>query len=164
MKIKSGIGFDVHAFAPGRRLIIGGVDIPHEKGLDGHSDADVLTHAITDALAGPALGKDIGNLFPDTDAVYKNADSLNLLGKAVSLIKQNGWAPGNIDAVIIAQTPKMAPHIPLMREKLAAVLDISVEDVTIKATTTEYLGFAGRKEGIAALAVATIYRSLGGEK
>ena len=157
MKIKSGIGFDAHPFSHGRRLIIGGVDIPFGRGLDGHSDADVLIHAVIDAIATPALGEDIGHLFPDTDPSYKNADSLELLKRTVDLVRQNGWKPGNVDAVIIAQTPKMAPHIPLMREKLASAIGIPLEDITIKATTTEYMGFTGREEGIAALASTIIY-------
>ncbi|MDR0453741.1 MAG: 2-C-methyl-D-erythritol 2,4-cyclodiphosphate synthase [Deferribacteraceae bacterium] len=164
MNVKTGIGFDAHAFIHGRQLIIGGADIPYDRGLDGHSDADVLTHAIIDALAGPALGKDIGNLFPDTDPSYKNADSLKLLKNTITLMREKGWATGNVDAEIIAQAPKMAQHIPLMTEKLSDAIGIPAEDISIKATTTEHLGFTGRKEGIAALAVALIYRLTGGDK
>jgi len=164
MKIKCGIGFDAHAFIQNRPLIIGGVNIPFDYGLNGHSDADVLTHAVIDALAGPALGKDIGALFPDTDLSYKNADSLGLLKKTIDLMLQNGWEPGNVDAVIIAQTPKMVSYVTSMREKLAAAMGISVEWITIKATTTEHMGFTGRKEGIAAMATALIYQQIGGDK
>ncbi|MDR2870353.1 MAG: 2-C-methyl-D-erythritol 2,4-cyclodiphosphate synthase [Deferribacteraceae bacterium] len=152
----SGIGFDAHAFAEERALIIGGVHIPHHLGLLGHSDADVLAHAITDAIAGVALGKDIGNLFPDSDAKYKGADSLILLADTAALVRRAGFAIRHVDAVIIAQEPKMAPHIPAMREKLATAMGVLVNNMTIKATTTEYMGFTGRKEGIAAMAVATL--------
>ena len=161
IKIRSGIGFDAHTLIHGRQLIIGGVDIPFDRGLDGYSDADVLIHAIIDALVGPALGCDIGNIFQDTDPFYKNADSIKLLKTTVSLIRQRGWKPGNIDAVIIAQTPKMAPYIPSMRDNLSAAMEIPKEDVTIKATTTEYMGFTGREEGIAALATALLYQQRG---
>lgn len=158
MKIKSGIGFDAHRFARGRKLVIGGVEIDYDLGLDGHSDADVLIHAIVDALAGPALGRDIGNLFPDSDAAYKGIDSKILLAKAVEMIRQAGFEISNVDAEIIAQKPKMAPHIPLMRSVLADVMRIDVQDVTVKATTTERMGFTGREEGIAALATAVIIK------
>lgn len=160
IKIKTGIGYDVHAFAEGRQLIIGGVNIPYEKGLLGHSDADVLCHAVSDAITGPSLGKDIGNLFPDNDMSYKDANSILLLKKAVELVAQAGYTISSVDAVIIAQAPKMAVHIPQMRQNLADTLGILLEDVTIKATTTEYLGFTGRKEGIAALSVATLTREM----
>ncbi|MCD8554008.1 2-C-methyl-D-erythritol 2,4-cyclodiphosphate synthase [Seleniivibrio sp.] len=158
MKIKSGIGFDAHRFARGRKLVIGGVEIDFDLGLDGHSDADVLIHAIVDAVAGPALGKDIGNLFPDTDGAYKGIDSKILLAKAVEMIRLAGFDISNVDAEIIAQKPKMAPHIPLMRETIAGVMGLSLEDVTIKATTTEKMGFTGREEGIAALATAIVIK------
>jgi 2-C-methyl-D-erythritol 2,4-cyclodiphosphate synthase len=158
MKIKTGIGFDAHRFAAGRKLFIGGVHIPHDIGLAGHSDADVLIHAIIDAVAGPSLGCDIGNLFPDTDGRYKGIDSKILLKNAVAKITQEGFTISNIDAQIIAQTPKMAPHIKSMRETLAEVIGISFDDITIKATTTEKMGFTGRKEGIAAIAVATLIK------
>jgi 2-C-methyl-D-erythritol 2,4-cyclodiphosphate synthase len=156
MNILTGIGFDAHAFADNRRLIIGGVEIAHTQGLAGHSDADVLAHAITDAIAGVALGKDIGKLFPDNDMKYKDADSLVLLADTATLVRRAGFAIGHVDAVIIAQEPKMAPHIDAMRTKLAAAMGILTENVTLKATTTEYLGFTGRKEGIAAVAISTI--------
>jgi 2-C-methyl-D-erythritol 2,4-cyclodiphosphate synthase len=158
MKIKSGIGFDAHKFEEGRELFIGGVKIDYELGLAGHSDADVLIHAIVDSIAGPALGKDIGNIFPDSDSAYKNIDSKILLKKTVDMIKSEGWEISNIDAEIIAQKPKMAKHIPMMRMVLADVIGIEVEDVTIKATTTEKMGFTGRGEGIAALSTALIIR------
>ena len=159
--VKTGIGFDVHSFAPGRALIIGGVNIPHEMGLMGHSDADVLTHAVIDAIVGVTLSKDIGRLFPDTDMNYKNANSLILLQEAIRQVYAAGYNIGNVDAVIIAQTPKMSPYIDAMRINLSVTIGINTEDITIKATTTEYLGFTGRKEGIAAVAVANVWRQGG---
>ncbi|ADD69224.1 2C-methyl-D-erythritol 2,4-cyclodiphosphate synthase [Denitrovibrio acetiphilus DSM 12809] len=158
MKIKTGIGFDAHRFAAGRELYVGGIKIDSPYGLDGHSDADVLIHAIIDALAGPALGRDIGNLFPDNDIKYKNIDSKVLLADAVKLIKDAGWTISNVDAQIIAQKPKMAPHIPAMRKVLAEIIEIPEEDMTIKATTTEKMGFTGRGEGVASIAVATLIK------
>jgi 2-C-methyl-D-erythritol 2,4-cyclodiphosphate synthase len=158
IKIKTGIGFDVHAFEEGRPLIIGGVTIPYKAGLLGHSDADVLAHALTDAILGPTLGMDIGTLFPDTDPHYAGADSVKLLERAVTRVLDAGYKIGSADCVIIAQLPKMAPHIPEMRRVLSIALGVEEEDLTIKATTTEYMGFTGRGEGIAALAVATVYR------
>lgn len=151
-----GHGYDVHAFADNRKCIIGGVDIPCEKGLLGHSDADVLLHAVSDSLLGAAALGDIGRHFPDTDSAYKGADSLVLLGRVVSLIGEKGYKVNNIDATIIAQTPKMAPHIEKMRENVAGVLGVSVDCVNIKATTEEKLGFTGRKEGISAHCVCLI--------
>jgi 2-C-methyl-D-erythritol 2,4-cyclodiphosphate synthase len=151
-----GHGYDVHAFADNRKCIIGGVDIPCEKGLLGHSDADVLLHAISDSLLGAAALGDIGRHFPDTDSAYKGADSLVLLGRVVSLIGEKGYKVNNIDATIIAQTPKMAPHIEKMRENVAGVLGVSVDCVNIKATTEEKLGFTGRKEAISAHCVCLI--------
>ncbi|MGE4317439.1 MAG: 2-C-methyl-D-erythritol 2,4-cyclodiphosphate synthase [Deferribacterales bacterium] len=159
MKIKTGIGFDAHRFKRGRRLIIGGVEIDYDLGLDGHSDADVLIHAIVDAIAGPSLGKDIGNIFPDTDDSYKDIDSKILLKKAAEMIRTAGYEISNIDAEIIAQKPKMAPHIQNMREILAQTLGMDTEDITIKATTTEKMGFTGRGEGIAAVASALVIRN-----
>lgn len=156
MKIKTGIGIDAHRFASDRKLIIGGIEVPYELGLDGHSDADVLIHAIIDAFVGPALGKDIGCLFPDTDASFKDIDSKILLKKACELTHAAGWSISNIDAEIIAQKPKMKPYIVDMRKVLADVMGLHVEDVTIKATTTEKMGFTGRGEGIAAMATALI--------
>jgi 2-C-methyl-D-erythritol 2,4-cyclodiphosphate synthase len=156
--VKTGIGFDVHGFAPERKLILGGVTIPHALGLMGHSDADVLAHAITDAIVGVALGKDIGRIFPDTDQQYKGADSLLLLQEAVRQVNAAGYVISSVDAVIIAQAPKMSPYIDDMRRNLSAVLALPIEDVTIKATTTEYLGFTGRKEGIACICTANVWR------
>ena len=158
--MKTGFGFDVHAFAEGRRLILGGVDIPYEKGLAGHSDADVLIHAIIDALSGIALKKDIGQLFPDTDSSYLNISSLELLRRTVELISQNGYRINNVDCTVAAQAPKLAGYIPEMSSKLAECMNIDEGDISIKATTTEKLGFTGRKEGIAAFAVATIFREI----
>lgn len=145
-----GHGYDVHAFAENRKCIIGGVDIPYEKGLLGHSDADVLLHAVADSLLGAAALGDIGKHFPDTDSAYKGADSLVLLSNVVSLIGEKGYSVCNIDATVIAQAPKMAPHIEQMRVNIASALGISVDCVNVKATTEEKLGFTGRKEGISA--------------
>lgn len=156
MNIRIGHGFDVHAFANDRKLIIGGVEIPHELGLLGHSDADVLLHAICDALLGAAGLGDIGRHFPDSDPRYKGIDSRELLRHVHGLLKGQGWRVGNVDATIIAQAPKMAPHITAMRNNIAADLDTPVETINVKATTTERLGFTGRGEGIAAEAVCLI--------
>ena len=156
MNIRIGHGFEVHAFAEGRRLVIGGVDIPHDRGLLGHSDADVLIHAICDALLGAAGLGDIGRHFPDSDPRYKGIDSRELLRHVGGLLDARGWRVGNVDATIIAQAPRTAPHIPAMREHLAADLGIPVEALNVKATTTEKLGFTGRGEGIAAEAVCLI--------
>jgi 2-C-methyl-D-erythritol 2,4-cyclodiphosphate synthase len=156
MNIRVGHGFDVHAFASGRKLIIGGVDIPHERGLLGHSDADVLLHALCDALLGAAALGDIGKHFPDSDPRYKGIDSRELLRHVAGLLAEKGWKVGNVDATIIAQAPKMAPHIPAMRAHIAADLGVAEAGVNVKATTTEKLGFTGRGEGIAAEAVALI--------
>lgn len=158
-KIKIGHGFDVHQLVAGRSLIIGGVDIPFDRGLLGHSDADVLLHAIADALLGAAALGDIGKHFPDTDARYKGIDSRQLLRQVVSLLTANGFAIGNIDATIIAQAPRMSPHIAAMRANIAADTSLALDDVNVKATTTEELGFAGRGEGIASEAVCLIYRA-----
>jgi 2-C-methyl-D-erythritol 2,4-cyclodiphosphate synthase len=158
MNIRIGHGFDVHAFAAGRRLIIGGVDIPHDRGLLGHSDADVLLHAICDALLGAAGLGDIGKHFPDSDPQYKGIDSRKLLRHVGELLKRQGWNTGNIDATIIAQAPRMAQYVPSMRENIAADLNLVLEQVNVKATTTEKLGFTGRGEGIAAEAVCLIAR------
>jgi 2-C-methyl-D-erythritol 2,4-cyclodiphosphate synthase len=156
MNIRIGHGFDVHAFAEGRRLIIGGVDIPHDRGLLGHSDADVLLHAICDALLGAAALGDIGKHFPDSDPRFKGIDSRKLLRHVAELLDGRGWKVGNVDATIIAQAPKMAPHIATMREYIAEDIGIAAEQVNVKATTTERLGFTGREEGIAAEAVCLI--------
>ena len=158
--MRVGQGFDVHALVAGRKLIIGGVDIPYEKGLDGHSDADVLLHAVCDALLGAAALGDIGRHFPDTDSRYKNADSRMLLRQASALVQEAGYRVVNIDATIIAQAPKMAPHIPSMVNNIAADLGLSRGQVNIKATTTEGLGYTGRGEGIAAEAVVLLNRAV----
>ncbi len=154
--MRVGQGFDVHALVTGRKLIIGGVDIPNEKGLDGHSDADVLLHAVCDALLGAGALGDIGRHFPDTDSRYKNADSRMLLREVSRLVQEAGYRIVNIDATIIAQAPKMAPHIPSMVNNIAADLGLSHGQVNIKATSTEGLGFTGRAEGIAAEAIVLL--------
>ena len=151
--MRIGHGYDVHRLVEGRKLIMGGVEIPWEKGLLGHSDADVLLHAISDAILGAIGEGDIGRHFPDTDAAYKGADSLKLLERVVQLAEGKGWKLGNLDATIIAQQPKMAPHITTMRQNIATVLDADVAQVNVKATTEEGLGFSGRGEGISAHAV-----------
>lgn len=154
--MRIGLGLDAHAFADGRKLIIGGVDIPHDRGLGGHSDADVLLHAICDALLGAAALGDIGRHFPDTDARYKGADSRGLLREVAALVRRSGFAVGNVDAVIVAQAPRMAPYIETMCANIAADLSLNVGQINIKATTTEQLGFTGRREGIAAQAVCLL--------
>ena len=154
--LRIGHGYDVHAFADDRRCIIGGVDIPYERGLLGHSDADVLLHAISDSLLGAAALGDIGKHFPDNDPAYEGADSLVLLGRVVELISSRGYRINNIDATVIAQAPKMAPYIEKMRENIARVLEVEVDRVNVKATTEEKLGFTGRKEGISAHCVCLI--------
>lgn len=159
IKYKIGLGYDVHQFAEGRDLWLGGIKIEHTKGLLGHSDADVLIHAICDALLGAASLRDIGYNFPDTDNAYKNIDSKILLKRTIDLVRSKGWEISNIDSTICAQEPKLNPHIEDMRACLASVLGVDVDDVSIKATTTEHLGFVGRKEGIAAYAVALIVES-----
>ena len=154
--IRVGIGYDVHRFEADRKLILGGVEIPHEQGLAGHSDADALTHAIIDALLGAAALGDIGAHFPDTDAAYRDADSRKLLARVVALLREKGMKPNNVDSVVVAQRPKLAPHIPEMREVISSILGISPDLVGIKATTSERMGFVGREEGVAAHAVCTI--------
>ncbi len=156
MSFRIGQGFDVHAFAKGRRLVLGGVEIPHDLGLAGHSDADVLSHAVCDALLGAAGLGDIGRHFPDTDARYKDADSLDLLAKVVAAVQEQGLSVANVDATVIAEAPKLAPYIEDMRNRLANCLNISADRVNVKATTTESLGFTGRREGMAAMAVALL--------
>jgi 2-C-methyl-D-erythritol 2,4-cyclodiphosphate synthase len=153
-----GHGFDVHALVEGRRLIIGGVDIPHERGLAGHSDADVLLHAICDALLGAAGLGDIGRHFPDTDKAYAGIDSRILLRRVVEQLHAGGWGIGNVDATLVAQAPRMAPHIARMTAHIADDLGVAIDRVNVKATTTEKLGFTGRGEGIAAEAVCLIVR------
>ncbi|MQR93788.1 2-C-methyl-D-erythritol 2,4-cyclodiphosphate synthase [Fictibacillus phosphorivorans] len=157
--MRIGQGFDVHAFSEGRPLIIGGVTIPYEKGLLGHSDADVLLHAITDALLGAAGEGDIGKHFPDTDPAYKDADSKRLLLDSWKLVERKGYVLGNIDCTIIAQKPKMLPYIEEMRGVIAGIFGVEVERINVKATTTEKLGFPGREEGIAAQAVVLIEKA-----
>ncbi len=156
--IRIGHGYDVHKLTEGRDLILGGVTIPHSLGLLGHSDADVLLHAVADALLGALALGDIGQHFPDTDPAYKGADSLKLLGHVAGLIAQHGYRVGNLDAVILAQKPKLAPHIPQMRENIAQVLGIPVSAVSVKATTEERLGFTGREEGISAHCVVLLMK------
>ncbi|MHB1086099.1 MAG: 2-C-methyl-D-erythritol 2,4-cyclodiphosphate synthase [Thiobacillus sp.] len=156
--VRVGHGFDVHAFAENRKLIIGGVDIPNERGLAGHSDADVLLHAICDALLGAAGLGDIGRHFPDTDAAFSGIDSRILLRRVAEQLQQSNWRVGNVDATIIAQAPKMAPHIARMTAHIADDLGVAIDRVNVKATTTEKLGFTGRGEGIAAEAVCLIER------
>jgi len=158
MTIRIGQGFDVHQLVEGRKCIIGGVDIPYEKGLLGHSDADVLLHAVADAVLGALALGDIGKHFPDTSADYKDADSLVLLKRVWTLAVERGYALGNLDATIIAQAPKMAPHIPQMVAIIADALDAEADQVNVKATTSEKLGFTGRGEGIAAQAVVCLVR------
>lgn len=156
MKIRVGMGYDVHQLVSGRDLWLGGIKIAHTFGLLGHSDADVLIHAICDALLGAAHLRDIGFHFPDTDAKFKNADSKELLRSVVALIGERGCRVGNVDATVCAQRPKLNPHIPRMQQCLAEIMGIEEDDVSIKATTTEMLGFTGREEGISAYAVALI--------
>ncbi|MBL8487211.1 MAG: 2-C-methyl-D-erythritol 2,4-cyclodiphosphate synthase [Rhodocyclaceae bacterium] len=151
-----GQGCDVHALVPGRRLILGGVTIDHPLGLAGHSDADVLLHAITDAVLGAAGCGDIGGLFPDSEPAWKDADSRLLLRRAVERVRAAGWVIGNVDATVIAQAPRIAPHVPAMRQRIAEDLGIPVDRVNVKGKTTERLGFVGRREGIAAEAVALL--------
>ena len=154
--VRIGHGYDVHRLVEGRRLILGGVDVPWERGLLGHSDADVLTHAVMDALLGAAGLGDIGRHFPDTDPAYAGADSLKLLAHVVALLRERGFTVGNVDATVLAQRPKLAPHIPQMRDNLARTMEVGPEQVTVKATTEEGLGFTGSGEGMAAHAVALI--------
>lgn len=154
--MRIGNGYDVHVLCENRKLILGGVDIPYEKGLLGHSDADVLVHAVMDALLGAAALGDIGQHFPDSDDKYKGISSLKLLGFVKELLDKNGYEIVNIDSIIVAQAPKLAPHIPEMRKNMAAILKMDVSDINVKATTTEKLGFTGRKEGISSYAVCII--------
>ena len=156
--LRVGQGYDVHAFAEGRKLILGGVDVPHVRGLLGHSDADVLAHAISDALLGGIRGGDIGKLFPDTDPAFKDADSLKLLAAVADKVRAEGYVILDVDSVIAAQAPKLSPYREAMRENLAATMGIAVENVGVKATTTEHLGFEGREEGISETAVCLLCR------
>ena len=154
--MRVGMGYDVHRLTEERKLILGGVEIPWEKGLLGHSDADVLVHAVMDALLGAAALGDIGKHFPDTDPAYKGISSILLLRHVTELLKKNGYAIGNVDATIIAQKPKMAPHILKMRENMAEAMGISIDCLNLKATTEEGLGFTGREDGIAAQAICLL--------
>ena len=156
--MRIGHGYDVHRLVEGRKLILGGVEIPFEKGLDGHSDADVLVHAVMDALLGAAALGDIGKLFPDNDERYLGADSVELLKKVRDVLQEHGWKPGNLDVTVIAQRPKLAPYIDTMRKRIADALETDAENVSVKATTEERLGFTGSGEGIAAHAVCLIER------
>ncbi|MBR0334821.1 MAG: 2-C-methyl-D-erythritol 2,4-cyclodiphosphate synthase [Bacteroidales bacterium] len=156
MNIRVGQGYDVHRLVEGRALFLGGIEIPHEKGLLGHSDADVLIHAICDALLGAAALRDIGYHFPDTSAQFKGIDSKILLQKTIDLLAEKGWHLVNVDATICAERPKINPHIPAMKACLAPLMKVDEDDVSIKATTTEKLSFVGREEGMAALAVVLI--------
>ncbi len=158
MKIRIGLGFDVHRLVEGRDLWMGGIKLEHTHGLLGHSDADVLIHAICDALLGAANMRDIGYHFPDTAGEYENIDSKILLRKTVALLADKGYSIGNIDCTICAERPKMNPRIPDMKQTLASVMQIDEDDISIKATTTEHLGFTGREEGISAYAVAMIHK------
>ena len=157
-KLRVGHGYDVHRLVEGRALILGGVTVPFDRGLLGHSDADVLTHAVMDALLGAAALGDIGQLFPDSDEAYAGADSIALLERVTALLREHGWQVGNVDATVVAQTPKLAPYIPEMRRRLAEAMGLDVDCVSVKATTEEKLGFTGSGEGMAAHAVALIER------
>ncbi|MDD7430747.1 MAG: 2-C-methyl-D-erythritol 2,4-cyclodiphosphate synthase [Coriobacteriaceae bacterium] len=156
--LRIGLGTDVHALAEGRRLILGGVDIPHERGLLGHSDADALAHAVSDALLGAARAGDIGKLFPDTDPAYAGADSMRLLAEVAAHVRSLGFEIVDVDSVVTAQAPKLSPHRDAMRKNLADAMGIPVENVGVKATTSEWLGYEGREEGITAQAVALLER------
>lgn len=156
--LRIGQGYDVHQLVEGRKLIMGGVDIPHTRGLLGHSDADVLAHAVADALLGGVRGGDIGKLFPDTDPAYEGTDSMKLLAAVADFVRDRGYEILDVDSVIAAQAPKLSPYRDQMRENLARAMGISPENVGVKATTTEHLGFEGREEGISATAVALLVR------
>ena len=154
--MRVGQGIAVHAFAAGRRLVLGGVDIPHSRGLAGHSDADALTHAIIDAMLGAAGLGDIGGMFPSSDARWRDARSVDLLRLAAEHVRTAGWRVANVDATVVAEAPRLAPHVPAMREAIASALELDSSAVSIKATTTDGLGFTGRGDGVAALAVVLI--------
>ena len=157
-RIRTGIGYDVHQFAEGRPMVLGGVRIPHERGLLGHSDADVLLHAIADAILGAAALGDIGAPFPPFDPAFKDADSRKLLAESCRLVGEAGYRVVNLDAAVVAEAPRILPHVPAMRQAIAEACGIEIGDVSVKATTNERMGFVGREEGIAALAIATIER------
>ena len=156
--IRTGIGFDIHRLAQGRRLVLGGVEIPHPAGLDGHSDADAVCHALMDALLGAAAAGDIGQHFPNTDPRWKDADSLDLLSRTAGIVRGRGYEIANVDAMIMAEAPRLAPYISLMRERLAASRGVQLDHVSVKAGTHEKLDAIGRGEGIGGLATAAIYR------
>jgi len=158
VELRIGQGYDVHPLEAGRRLVLGGVEIAHERGLAGHSDADVLLHAIADAMLGAAGQGDIGLHFPPSDERWRDASSLDLLARVVAIAQADGWSVVNVDATVIAERPRIAPHVPLMRERIAGRLGIPIDAVGVKATTNERLGALGREEGIAALAVALLSR------
>ncbi|MEI7814927.1 MAG: 2-C-methyl-D-erythritol 2,4-cyclodiphosphate synthase [Coriobacteriia bacterium] len=157
--MRIGLGYDVHAFAEGRRLVLGGVEIAHERGLLGHSDADVLAHALADALLGALREGDIGKLFPDTDEAFRDADSMTLLATVAALVRERGWSVVDADCVLILERPKIAPFREAMRTNLARAIGVQIDAVGVKATTTEGLGFEGRGEGIAAQAVVLLQRA-----
>lgn len=157
--MRCGLGMDVHAFAEGRKLVLGGVDIPYERGLMGHSDADVLAHAVADALLGGARAGDIGKLFPDTAPAFKDADSMKLLHAVATHVRNAGFEIVDVDCVIAAQAPKLSPYREAMRDNLAHAMEVDRENVGVKATTTEHLGFEGREEGITAYATCLLYRT-----
>jgi 2-C-methyl-D-erythritol 2,4-cyclodiphosphate synthase len=157
--MRVGLGYDAHRLVPGRPLILGGVEIPHAQGLLGHSDADVLSHAIGDALLGAVGAGDLGTHFPDRDPAYKDISSLILLERIMAVVRDRGFAPVNVDATIVAQQPRLAPHIPAMQAKLAPILGLTPAEVNVKATTTEHMGFTGRGEGMAAYAVVLVTKT-----
>jgi 2-C-methyl-D-erythritol 2,4-cyclodiphosphate synthase len=161
LDVRVGLGYDIHRLVEGRRLVLGGVEIAYERGLEGHSDADALTHAVVDALLGAAALGDIGQHFPDTDERWRDADSIAMLEHAVALVAERGYAVGNVDAVIVAEAPRMRPHVAAMRERLARALGVEVDAVGVKATTEEGLGPVGRREAISARAVALLVRAGG---
>ena len=158
MQYRVGAGADAHALASGRALVLGGVSVPHSTGLAGHSDGDVLSHAVIDALLGAAGAGDIGAHFPPADPSLAGISSLLLLERTVAVLAQGGWYIANVDATMLAQRPRLSPHVPLMRQNIATALSVEPSQVSVKATTTDYLGFTGREEGIAAFAVALLYR------
>jgi 2-C-methyl-D-erythritol 2,4-cyclodiphosphate synthase len=157
-RIRVGIGHDIHPLAGGRALIIGGVHVPHPRGLDGHSDGDVLVHAVIDSLLGAAGERDVGVWFPDTDEAYRGMESLKLLQKVAAALEERGWAIGNVDASVVAQRPRLSPYLDEMRTNLAQALNVDAECVNVKATSPEYVGALGREDGIAAFATALIER------
>lgn len=157
-RYRSGIGYDVHRLVAGRRLVLGGVEVPHDRGLAGHSDADVLVHAIADALLGAAGLGDIGSHFPPEDPAWKDADSLDLLRRVAGLVAGDGWGVENVDATLLAEAPRIRPHVDAMRRTIASALEVPVDAVSVKATTTEGIGFVGRGEGMAAMAVCALAR------